>query len=87
MTNATWNDFWLNEGFTVYFENRIMEALYGKDFADMQRRLGQDDLLETVKRPRRASNSDTRLKLDLKGRDPDEGVSDIAYEKATTSCW
>lgn len=80
VTNATWNDFWLNEGFTVYFENRIMEALYGKDFADMQRRLGQDDLLETVK-DLGASNSDTRLKLDLKGRDPDEGVSDIAYEK------
>ena len=30
VTNATWNDFWLNEGFTVYFERRIMEALYGR---------------------------------------------------------
>jgi aminopeptidase N len=80
VTNATWNDFWLNEGFTVYFENRIMEALYGKDFADMQRRLGQDDLLETVN-DLGAANPDTRLKLDLKGRDPDDGVSDIAYEK------
>ena len=27
VTNATWSDFWLNEGFTTYFENRIMEAL------------------------------------------------------------
>jgi aminopeptidase N len=35
VTNATWDDFWLNEGFTVYFENRIMEALYGKETADM----------------------------------------------------
>ncbi|GAK93204.1 aminopeptidase [Nonlabens ulvanivorans] len=35
VTNATWNDFWLNEGFTVYFEIRIMEALYGKDRANM----------------------------------------------------
>lgn len=80
VTNATWNDFWLNEGFTVYFENRIMESLYGMDFADMQRRLGQDDLLETLKELG-ATNPDTRLKLDLTGRDPDEGVSDIAYEK------
>ena len=29
-TNATWNDFWLNEGITTYAERRIMEELYGK---------------------------------------------------------
>ena len=29
VTNATWRDFWLNEGFTVYLERRIVEALYG----------------------------------------------------------
>ncbi|MFM9052415.1 MAG: M1 family metallopeptidase, partial [Bacteroidota bacterium] len=80
VTNATWNDFWLNEGFTVYFENRIMEALYGKDFADMLRFLGQNDLVESVKEMG-SDNPDTRLKLALEGRDPDEGVTDIAYEK------
>jgi aminopeptidase N len=26
VTNATWNDFWLNEGFTTYFERRIVET-------------------------------------------------------------
>lgn len=80
VTNATWNDFWLNEGFTVYFENRIMESLYGKDFADMQRRLGQQDLFETLKEMGN-DNPDTRLKLSLEGRDPDDGMTDIAYEK------
>jgi len=80
VTNATWNDFWMNEGFTVYFENRIMEALYGKEFADMQRILGQESLKETIKELGDTS-ADTRLKLDLSGRDPDDGVSDIAYEK------
>jgi leukotriene-A4 hydrolase len=80
VTNATWNDFWMNEGFTVYFENRIMEALYGKDYADMQRILGQEDLKETIKEFGDTS-ADTKLKLDLKGRDPDDGVSSIAYEK------
>src|SRR4029450_2458259 len=29
-TNATWNDFWLNEGMTTYAEGRIVEELYGK---------------------------------------------------------
>lgn len=80
VTNATWNDFWLNEGFTVYFENRIMESLYGKDFADMQRKLGQKDLLETIEELG-STNPDTRLKLQLEGRDPDDGMTDIAYEK------
>lgn len=80
VTNATWNDFWMNEGFTVYFENRIMEALYGKDFSDMQGLLGFEDLKETIAELGDTS-ADTRLKLNLEGRDPDDGVTDIAYEK------
>lgn len=80
VTNATWNDFWLNEGFTVYFENRIMEALYGKDFAEMQTLLGVEDLKETI--AELGENSpDTHLKLKLDGRDPDDGMNDVAYEK------
>lgn len=80
VTNATWNDFWLNEGFTVYFERRIMEALEGKDYADMLEVLGYQDLLTTVKELGVNSN-DTKLKLDLKDRDPDDGMTQIAYEK------
>ena len=57
-----------------------MESLYGKDFADMQRKLGQQDLFETLKELG-DTNPDTRLKLSLEGRDPDDGVTDIAYEK------
>ncbi len=80
VTNATWNDFWMNEGFTVYFENRIMEALYGKDFADMQRILGQEGVKGTMTELG-DTNADTHLKLNLDGRDPDDGVTDVAYEK------
>jgi leukotriene-A4 hydrolase len=80
VTNATWNDFWLNEGFTVYFENRIMEKLYGKSYADMLMVLGYDDLLETIQ-DLGPTSPDTKLKLALEGRDPDDGMTDIAYEK------
>lgn len=80
VTNATWNDFWLNEGFTVYFETRIMEKIYGKDYADMLTLLSLGELKETVASMGDTSR-DTHLYLDLAGRDPDEGVSDIAYEK------
>ncbi|MDB4533980.1 M1 family metallopeptidase [Vicingaceae bacterium] len=80
VTNATWNDFWLNEGFTVYFELRIMEALYGKERANMLALIGRQDLddeLEALK----DSPNDTKLKLDLKGRNPDDGMNSIAYDK------
>lgn len=78
VTNATWADFWLNEGFTVYFENRIMEAVYGPERALMLQSLGWGDLQSTLAD---LPPADTRLKLDLAGRDPDEGLTDVAYEK------
>ena len=80
VTNATWNDFWLNEGFTTYFERRIVEDVYGKDEAKMQELLGYQGLQALVTEMG-ATNADTRLKVNFEGRDPDEGVTDIAYEK------
>lgn len=80
VTNATWNDFWLNEGFTVYFERRIMEAIEGPEYADMLAVLGYMDLQHTVA-DLGDSSKDTHLRLDLKGRNPDDGMTDIAYEK------
>lgn len=80
VTNATWNDFWLNEGFTVYFERRIMEALKGKDYADMLELLGWQDVHHTIE-DYGNDNAATCLKLQLEGKDPDDGMNDIAYEK------
>ncbi len=81
-TNATWNDFWLNEGFTVYLERRIMEEMYGKDYADMLNVLGYGDLKLTLEDMISSGNEkDTRLKLELGNRNPDDGMNDIAYEK------
>jgi leukotriene-A4 hydrolase len=81
VTNATWDDFWLNEGFTTYIESRIMEELRGKNYADMLRQLGRQDLEEAVKEAGGLQSPDTRLHVDLGGRDPDIGMNDIAYEK------
>lgn len=82
VTNSTWNDFWLNEGFTVYFETRIMEKLYGKDYAEMLASLNLQDLHDEIESLNEKNQSaDTRLKLDLQGRNPDEGVTSIAYNK------
>ncbi|HYG00847.1 MAG TPA: M1 family metallopeptidase [Chryseosolibacter sp.] len=82
VTNSTWDDFWLNEGFTVYFETRIMEKLYGKDYAEMLASLNLQDLRDEVQALKEAGlSADTKLKLDLEGRNPDDGVTDIAYNK------
>ncbi len=48
VTNATWSDSWLNEGFTTYFENRIMEAVYGKERAAMYADLDWDGLKKDI---------------------------------------
>ena len=78
VTNANWNDFWLNEGFTVYFERRIMETLYGKDYTDMLALLGFQDLQADLSS---LAPEMQKLKLMLKGKHPDDAMSDIAYEK------
>lgn len=80
VTNATWDDFWINEGFTVYIEQRIMEGLYGRDYADMIAQIGYEDLVVDIGL---LDSLDTRLKLNLAGRDPDDGMTDVAYEKGS----
>ncbi|WP_188049901.1 hydrolase/aminopeptidase [Flavobacterium sp. GP15] len=80
VTNATWDDIWLNEGFTTYVEHRIGEAIFGKKESEMQdvltRKVLDDSMLEFG-----ITNPDTRLKVDLAGRNPDDGISEIPYEK------
>ena len=80
VTNATWEDFWLNEGFTTYITQRIMEEVYGRDYSEMLAVLSIQDLQDQVS-ALGANSADTHLFLDLAGRDPDEGMTDIAYEK------
>jgi aminopeptidase N len=77
-TNATWADFWLNEGTTTYATTRIVEQVYGKRVADQQVALGIDSLDAELKA---LPAADTRLAVDLRGRNPDEGLTEIAYEK------
>ena len=81
VTNATWDDFWLNEGFTVYFEQRIMEAVYGRETSEMLATLSYQGLVDEVDAISDLNPDDTHLKLHLAGRDPDDGMTAIAYDK------
>lgn len=86
VTNATWDDIWMNEGFTVYFERRISEAMNDKTYVDMLWELGYQDLEAEVEEFGKDSR-ETWLKQDLKGKDADEGLSDIPYEKGALLLW
>ncbi|HEX8203523.1 MAG TPA: M1 family metallopeptidase, partial [Isosphaeraceae bacterium] len=78
VTNATWRDFWLNEGVTTYLERRIIEDLYGPDRAAMEAVLGLQELrAELPTHP----PAEQVLHIDLAGRDPDEGMTQVPYEK------
>jgi aminopeptidase N len=80
-TNATWNDFWLNEGMTTYATYRIVEAIYGPKRAAQQYALGIDSLNKEIAGLGGLSSPETRLQLDMKGRHPDEALTEVAYEK------
>ncbi|MDQ4120726.1 MAG: M1 family metallopeptidase [Acidobacteriota bacterium] len=78
VTNATWSDFWLNEGFTTYLERRIIEAVYGIPRREMEATLGRRSLEEELAG---MEARDQILHVNLKGRDPDEGFTGVPYEK------
>lgn len=79
VTNASWNDFWLNEGFTNHLTYRIMEEVYGTEIAQQERALGAVELKKALALADR--DSDRTLVPDLAGRDPDDGVTDVPYDR------
>ena len=79
VTNASWKDMWLNEGFTSYVENRIVEALYGKERADMEyvnsRNGLKADLAEIP------AEQQVLMLPPRSGSDPEDALGAIAYDK------
>jgi leukotriene A-4 hydrolase/aminopeptidase len=78
VTNATWRDLWLNEGFTTYLTYRIMEMIYGEARYNMEAVLGYQDLQNDIAS---LTSKDQILAIDLRGRDADDVFSNIPYEK------
>lgn len=78
VTNATWSDFWLNEGTTTYVERRVIEKLYGREREEMEATLGRANLEELMKT---LDDNAQTLYMNLKGCDPDDGSTLVPYEK------
>ncbi len=78
VTNATWRDLWLNEGFTVYLQGRIVRAVYGERREAMEEVLDLATLrADLAKHP----PADQVLAIDLRGRDPDDVFTQVPYIK------
>ena len=79
VTNSSWKDIWLNEGFTSYVENRITEDLYGVELARMENVISQNGVREDMKDVPAADQ--VLAMAPLVNRDPDEALTQVAYIK------
>ncbi len=80
VTNANWEHFWLNEGWTTYADTRITEAIEGEEVADLTTVISAKALWEELERYGMDSDI-TCLKTSMEGIDPDEAFSIIPYYK------
>jgi len=80
ITNSSWQDFWLNEGWTTYAESRITEILEGKDAQDLQAAYAAKNLLTLMERIGMDSPA-TCLKLPDNEKDGDASTTAVAYQK------
>ncbi|KAI9010769.1 peptidase family M1-domain-containing protein [Hyaloraphidium curvatum] len=80
VTNAGWGHFWLNEGFTVFLERKIVGRVYGAAEQQLSALLGLEALKADVDNMGE-TNEMTKLVKDLRGKDPDDAFSSVPYEK------
>ena len=78
VTNSSWRDLWLNEGFTTYLTYRIMQFVYGDERYEMEMSLGYAKLQTDLED---LDDRDEILAIDVRGRDPDDVFSNIPYQK------
>ena len=84
VSNASWEHFWLNEGWTTYLERRIQAIVHGSDdYRKFSAVIGQKALTDSISHFG-DKHEFTKLIVDLKGKDPDDAFSSIPYEKGFT---
>ncbi|KAL8972791.1 MAG: hypothetical protein Q9183_000355 [Haloplaca sp. 2 TL-2023] len=81
VSNASWEHFWLNEGWTTYLERRIQAAVHGEPHRDFSAIIGWKALTDSVQQFGRENEEFTKLVIELKGKDPDDAFSSVPYEK------
>ena len=80
VTNENWPDFWLNEGFTMFIERKILSSHKDKDMAKLDAMVGLSDLKADII-AFGESKSFSSLEPNLLGRNPDDAFNKVPYEK------
>jgi leukotriene-A4 hydrolase len=80
VTNKYWSEFFLNEGFTVFIERKIIARLGGEKLFDFEALVGWKHLKDDIEHFG-ATNPLTALRPNLEGVDPDDAFSSVPYEK------
>ncbi|KAH7012990.1 peptidase family M1-domain-containing protein [Ilyonectria destructans] len=84
VTNASWEHFWLNEGWTVFIERYIIRKLRGEDEETFQALVGWQELLYAIESYGGNESKFTSLVMQFDGQRPDDVMSKISYEKGYT---
>ncbi|KAF9903836.1 Leukotriene A-4 hydrolase [Lobosporangium transversale] len=80
VTTENWEHFWLNEGFTVFVERKILGRMQGKVHSEFSAIIGYKALVESVELYGK-DHPFTALRPCLRGEDPDDAFSSVPYEK------
>ncbi|KAJ1676561.1 Leucyl aminopeptidase yscIV [Spiromyces aspiralis] len=80
VTTKNWEHFWLNEGWTTFFERKIVGRLEGEDARQLSAVIGVNDLKSAVEFFGE-DNPLTALVPKLEGIDPDDAFSTVPYDK------
>jgi len=83
VTNRTFEDFWLNEGFTVFAERKIIGRMHGEPTRQFASICGWKNLSDAIN-SLGVDSQLTCLTPDLTGVDPDDAFSTVPYEKGYT---
>ncbi|KAJ9156401.1 Leukotriene A(4) hydrolase [Pleurostoma richardsiae] len=86
VTSCSWEHFWLNEGWTMYLERRIIAAIHGPAHFDFSAVIGWKHLEDAIQEFG-ADHGFTQLCIDHKGIDPDDAFSTVPYEKGFHMVW
>ncbi|CAK7267285.1 Leucyl aminopeptidase yscIV [Sporothrix epigloea] len=80
VTSGSWEHYWLNEGWTMYLERRIIAAIHGEAYFDFSAVIGWKALEDAIA-GFGPTHDYTKLLINHDGIDPDDAFSTVPYEK------
>uniref|UniRef100_A0A8C6YKE5 Arginyl aminopeptidase n=1 Tax=Nothoprocta perdicaria TaxID=30464 RepID=A0A8C6YKE5_NOTPE len=81
VTNATWGEFWLNEGFTMYAQRRISTEVYGSAYTCLEAATGRALLRQHMDNTGEDHPLNKLRVIIEPGVNPDDTYNETPYEK------